>query len=314
MKLNYPVDLRNSKLALNHGTGQIPALGCGTLIPDKAETRRATQDAVEAGFRHFDCAERYQNEREVGEGLRAGMEAKNLSRADLFITTKLWNSNHRPERVQPACQASMDKLGVDHLDLYLIHTPFAFKPGDDQDPRDEKGNVIYDKGVTLRGTWEAMEDLVDQGKCGAIGLSDCHVEDVLDIFESARIKPSVVQVECHPFRPQAELLEFCNDKGVVLLAFAPLGHGMKPGPLQDPVFLDVARRVNQTPAQVLLAWAIQRGTAVLTTPRTPARAQENFNISAIPEDAFESINHIATRQRLNSVDTTGVPGFIPQSR
>lgn len=312
MKLNSPVDLQHAKIPLNYGDGQIPALGCGTLIPDRAETRSATQNALEAGFRHFDCAERYQNEREVGEGLRAGMAAKGLSREDLFITTKLWNSNHRPERVQPACHASMDRLGLAWLDLYLIHTPFAFKPGDDQDPRDENGNVIYDRGVTLLETWEAMEYLVDRGKCRAIGLSDCGVEDLLRIFESARIKPSVVQVESHPYHPQAELLAACNDKGVMLLAFAPLGHGIRPGPLEDPLILEIARRVNQSPAQVLLAWAIQRGTAVLTTPRTPDRAHENFNVSGIPEDAFEEINHIGTRQRLNTVDSTGVPGFIPR--
>lgn len=314
MKLNSPVDLQHAKIPLNHGNGHIPALGCGTLIPDRAETRRATQDALEMGFRHFDCAERYQNEREVGEGLRAGIAVEGLSREDLFITTKLWNSNHRPERVKPACQASMDRLGLAWLDLYLIHTPFAFKPGDDQDPRDEHGNVIYDHGVTLLQTWEAMEELVDQGKCRAIGLSDCGADDLLRIFDSARIKPSVVQVESHPYHPQAELLEVCNDKDIVLLAFAPLGHGMRPGPLEDPLILEIARHVNQSPAQVLLAWAIQRGTAVLTTPRTPARAHENFNISAIPEDAFEEINHIVTRQRLNTVDSTGVPGFIPRSR
>lgn len=314
MKLNEAIDLQHAKIPLNHGNGLIPALGCGTLIPDRDETRRATRDALEAGFRHFDCAERYQNEREVGEGLRAGMAAENPSREDLFITTKLWNSNHRPERVQPACEASMERLGLDYLDLYLIHTPFAFKPGDDQDPRDANGNVIYDKGVTLLETWSAMEGLVDQGKCRAIGLSDCGVEDVLRIFESARIKPSVVQVESHPYLPQEQLLEVCNDKGIVLMAFAPLGHGMKPGLLEEPVILEIARRVNQTPAQVLLAWAVQRGTAVLTTPRTPARARENFNISAIPEDAFEEINHIETRQRLNTVDATGVPGFIPRGR
>ena len=208
----------------------------------------------------------------------------------------------------------MKRLGVDYLDLYLIHTPFAFKPGDDQDPRDEKGNVIYDKGVTLPETWGAMEHLVEQGKCRAIGLSDCGMEDLLHVFESARIKPSVLQVESHPYLPQAELLEFCNDKGIVLLAFAPLGHGIKPGLLQEPVILEIAKRVNQTPAQVLLAWAVQRGTAVITTPKTPARARENFNISAIPEDALEQINHIETRQRLNTVDATGVPGFIHRGR
>ena len=314
MKLDDAIDLQHAKIPLNHGNGQIPALGCGTLIPDRNETRSAARDAVEAGFRHFDCAERYQNEREVGEGLRAGMAVNELSRADLFITTKLWNSNHRPERVQTACEASMERLGIDYLDLYLIHTPFAFKPGDDQDPRDENGNVIYDKGVTLLETWEAMELLVDRGKCRAIGLSDCGMEDLLSVFESARIKPSVLQVESHPYLPQDELLEVCNDKGIVLLAFAPLGHGIRPGLLQEPVILEIARRVNQTPAQVLLAWAIQRGTAVITTPKTPVRAHENFNISALPKDALEGINHIETRQRLNTVDATGVPGFIPRGK
>jgi len=314
METFMTLDLRHTKIPLNNGAGQIPALGCGTLIPDPAETRRATRDALAAGFRHFDCAERYRNEREVGEGLRAGAAAAGVSRDDLFITTKLWNSNHRPERVAPAFQASLDRLGLDYLDLYLIHTPFAFQPGDDQDPRDQNGNVIYDRGVTLPETWKAMENLVDQGQCRAIGLSDVEVEHVLLILKSVRIKPSVVQVEAHPYLPQTELLEVCKQNGIVLLAFAPLGHGIKPGPLQEPVILDIAKRVNQTPAQVLLAWAVQRGTAVLTTPKTPDRARENFNISALPEDAFEQINQIETRQRLNAVVKTGVPGFIPQSR
>jgi aldehyde reductase len=122
----------------------------------------------------------------------------------------------------------------------------------------------------------------------------------------------VVQVESHPYLPETELLEFCREKGIVFLAFAPLGHGMKPGPLEDPVVTSIAARVGKTPAQVLLAWAVQRGTALLTTPRSAARARENFDISALPEDAIEEINRIQTRQRLNQVVTTGVPGFIPR--
>jgi aldehyde reductase len=120
----------------------------------------------------------------------------------------------------------------------------------------------------------------------------------------------VVQVEAHPYLPQTELLEFCRQKGIVLLAFAPLGHGMRPGPLEDPVVLAIARQTSLTPAQVLLAWAIQRGTALLTTSKTPERIRENYNVSAIPEDAVEKINRIQTRSRLNSVVQTGVPGFI----
>ena len=290
----------------------MPALGFGTLIPDAAVTISATRGALEAGFRHFDCAERYRNEREVGEALQTGLTAEGIAREDLFVTTKLWNSNHRPERVKPAFEASLERLKLNYLDLYLIHTPFAFQPGDEQDPRDQNGNVIYDRGVTLLDTWRAMESLVDHGKCRAIGLSDISLNELLPSYESARIKPAVVQVEAHPYLPETELLEFCKEKGIVFLAFAPLGHGIRPGPLEDPVIVGIAERIGKTPAQVLLAWAVQRGTALLTTPRTAARAKENFSISALPEDAFEEINRIQTRQRLNDVVRTGSPGFIPQ--
>ncbi len=303
-------DLRLTRLPLNNGRGRLPALGFGTLIPDPAETITATKDALEAGFRHFDCAERYRNEREVGEGLRSGMAAAGIGRNDIVVTTKLWNTNHRPERVEPAFAASLERLGLEYLDLYLIHTPFAFQPGDNQDPRDQNGNVIYDEGVTLLDTWRALESLVDHGRCGAIGLSDITLKELAPVYEAARIKPAVVQVESHPYLPESELLEFCRPRGIVLLAFAPLGHGLKPGLLEDPVISAIAARVGKTPAQVLLAWAIQRGTAVLTTPKTSARAQENFNISTLPEDALAEINRIEIRQRLNPVVTTGVPGFI----
>jgi alcohol dehydrogenase (NADP+) len=305
-------DYRTTRLPLNHGGGDMPALGFGTLIPDPAVTISATRDALEAGFRHFDSAERYGNEREVAEALHAGIAADGITREEIFVTTKLWNSNHRPERVEPAFHASLDRLRLDYLDLYLIHTPFAFQPGDNQDPRDQDGKVIYDSGITLLDTWRAMETLVDHGKCRAIGLSDISLNQLLPIYESARIKPAVVQVESHPYLPETELLEFCKKNGIVFLAFAPLGHGMKPGLLEDPVISSVAARVGKTPAQVLLAWAVQRGTALLTTPKSAARAKENFNISALPEDAFNEIDRIQTRQRLNDVVRTGSPGFIPR--
>jgi aldehyde reductase len=307
-------DLRTKRIPLKHGGGDIPVLGFGTLIPDPALTITATRDALEAGFRHLDCAERYRNEREVGQALQAGLATGGIAREDLFMTTKLWNTNHRPERVEPAFEASLDRLGLDYVDLYLSHTPFAFQPGDDQDPRDQNGNILYDHGVTLLETWRAMESLVDHGRCRAIGLSDISLDGLLPIYESARIKPAVVQVEAHPYLPETELLEFCKKNEIVFLAFAPLGHGLRPGPLEDPVILAIAARLSKTPAQVLLAWAVQRGTALLTTPRTAARARENFNVSPIPEDALDEIDRIQTRQRFNEVVKTGSPGFIPQGR
>src|SRR5277367_2086407 len=136
-----PADLRMTRIPLNHGAGRMPALGFGTLIPDPAVTITATGAALEAGFRHFDCAERYGNEREVGQALQAGLAAGGIARKEVFVTTKLWNSNHRPERVEPAFEASLERLRLNYLDLYLIHTPFAFQPGDQLDPRDQIGRA-----------------------------------------------------------------------------------------------------------------------------------------------------------------------------
>jgi aldehyde reductase len=182
---------RWERIPLRNVAGQIPILGFGTLIADPEPTKIATGDALEAGFRHFDCAERYRNEREVGEALRIGRAGGNITRDELFVTTKVWNTSHRPERVRPAFDGSLERLGLDYLDLYLIHTPFAFKPGADQDPREENGDVIYDKDTPLIDTWKAMEELVDGGRYRAIGLSDVDLGKLMSVYEAARIsRPS----------------------------------------------------------------------------------------------------------------------------
>jgi diketogulonate reductase-like aldo/keto reductase len=307
-------DLRYTKLPLNNGSGLMPALGFGTLIPDPVATRNATQAALEAGFRVLDTAERYRTEKEVGEAIQQVIKNGKIKRQDIFVITKLWNTNHRPERVKPACEASLQRLQLEVADLYLIHTPFAFQPGDNQDPRDANGNVIYDKGVTLLDTWGAMEGLVREGKCKAIGLSDVSLEQVQGIVKGARIKPAVVHVESHPYLPQWDLLNYCKEQGIVLQAFAALGHSSEPSLMKDPVITAIAQRVNKTPAQVLLAWAIQRGTAALTTSKTPSRIQENFQVAAIPDDAMQEINGIKTQVRFNTVVQTGVPGFIARGK
>jgi diketogulonate reductase-like aldo/keto reductase len=306
-------NLRYSKIALNTRTGAIPALGFGTLIPDPVATQRATKAALEIGFRALDASERYRNETEVGRAMREVFAAGKIKRDDVFVATKLWNNNHRPERVKPAFEASLKKLQLDYVDLYLIHTPFAFLPGEEQDPRDASGNVIYDKGVTLVETWTALEDMVRDGRCKAIGLSDVSLEQAREIFEAARIKPAVVHVESHPYLPQWDLLDYCKKNDIVLQAFAALGHNSEPKLLDDPVITRIATRVNKTPAQVLLAWAIQRGTALLTTSKTPSRIKENFEVTALPQDALREISEgITSRVRFNAVVDTGVPGFIPR--
>ena len=307
--------LSDTRIHLAHGSGELPAVGFGTLIPDPFATRQATRAALETGFRHLDCAERYRNEDAVGDAIQRAFKAGTLQRKDLFVTTKLWNSNHRPERVKPAFDASLRRLQLDTIDCYLIHTPFAFQPGDEQDPRDEHGQVIYDSGVTLLETWQALERLVDEGHCKSIGLSDVTLPKLQEIVAAARIKPAVVQIESHPYLPEWDLLEFCRKHGSALQAFAALGHAMEPKLLDDPVITAIAQRVHKTPAQVALAWAVQRGTAFLTTSTNPRRIQENFDISALPEDAMHEIReHITTNVRFNTVVQTGVPGFIPRTR
>lgn len=303
----------HTNIALAHGAGAMPVVGFGTLISDAAKAKQAVKVALEVGFRHIDGAEIYRNEDAVGEALREALQVGTVSREALFVTTKLWNNNHRPERVKPAFEASLRRLRLDYVDCYLIHTPFAFKPGDEPYPMNEQGGPLYDPGVTLVETWRAMESLVDEGRCRAIGLSDITLEKLKEIVAAARIKPAVVQVECHPYLPEWELLEFCQRQGIVLLAFAPLGHGMAPRITDDPVIKAIARRVGKTPAQVALAWAAQRGTAFLTTSTNPDHIRENFDISLLPQDAMQEMrNHITTSVRLNGVVETGVPGFVPR--
>ncbi len=310
-----PDAIRYTKIPLTHGSGALPAVGFGTLIPDPVVTKQAVKTALETGFRHFDCAERYRNEEAIGHAMQEVFKAGAIKREDVFITTKLWNTNHRPERVRPAFDASCRRLQIDHVDCYVIHTPFAFQPGDNQDPRDEHGQVIYDSGVTLVDTWRALENLVDGGRCKSIGLSDITLEKLREIVAVARIKPAAIQVESHPYLPEWDLLNFCREHGIIVQAFAPLGHAMEPKIVDDPVITAIAKRVNKTPAQVALAWAVQRGTAVLTTSTKSDRIRANFEISALPEDAMREIrDNIKTNVRFNSVVGTGVPGFIPRSK
>jgi diketogulonate reductase-like aldo/keto reductase len=305
----------HTRIPLAHGAGTIPAIGFGTLISNADAARKAIRSALEIGFRHIDGADVYRNEDVVGEALHEAFEAGTVKREELFVTTKLWNNNHRPERVKMAFERSLHRLQLDYLDCYLIHTPFAFQPGDEQYPMNDQGEPIYDAEVTLVDTWRAMESLVDEGRCRFIGLSDITLDKLKEIVDVARIKPAVVQVECHPYLPEWELLEFCQKHGIVLMAFAPLGHGMQPRITDDPVIKAIAERIGKTPAQVALAWAVQRGAAFLTTSTNPLHIREDFEITLLPQDAMQEMQqHIKTHVRLNAVVQTGLPSFVPRAQ
>ena len=238
-------DPRHHAFALNHGGGGIPALGFGTLVSDSSKTRHATVAAIEAGFRHLDCAERYRNEAEVGAALKDLLvSGADLPRGPVRHHEAVEQQPPTgPGQARTASQPGQARAGVGRP-LSGAH-PVRLQPGDDQDPRHPHGAIVYDDGVTLKETWAAMEGLVDEGLSRAIGLSDIDVEGTREIIDGARIKPAVVEVESHPYHPQWGLHQLCQTEGIVLLAFAPLGHALQPRLLDDPLIVSTANRLRQ---------------------------------------------------------------------
>ncbi|KAG5841167.1 hypothetical protein ANANG_G00196700 [Anguilla anguilla] len=210
-------------------TGQkMPLVGLGTWKSAPGQVMQAVLSALDCGYRHIDCAAAYGNEQEVGEALRERVGlGKALQREDVFVTSKLWNTQHHPDDVEPACRKSLADLGLDYLDLYLMHWPMAFQRGAEVMPRNADGSIRY-ADTHYRDTWKAMEALVDLGLARAIGLSNFNARQVDDVLSIAEHKPAVNQVECHPYLIQARLLAHCGDRGVVVTAYSPLGSPDRP--------------------------------------------------------------------------------------
>lgn len=268
-------------MKLSNGN-EMPAIGLGTWKMDDGVATSSVSKALNAGYRHIDCASIYANEADVGAAFGQWFGDGN-SRDDLFITSKLWNDCHRAEHVMPAIKDSLKNLQIDVLDLYLIHWPVVQEHGV---MRANKGSqYVPREEVPTMETWNAMEQCVEAGLCRSIGVCNFSTSKLHALIDGANIKPVVNQIETHPYFNQADMLDFCNANGIVMTAYSPLGSGDRPERLkqenepvlfEDAVILAIANESGLTAAQVLIAWAIGRGTIAIPKSSNEERLRENL--------------------------------------
>lgn len=263
----------------------IPQFGLGTWKSKSGEVRDAVFYALtEAGYRHIDCAHIYSNEKEVGEALKQAFSSGELKREDVFITSKVWNSYHSRKLVMRACEVTLKNLGLDYLDLYLIHWPMGYKEGGEDLPRGPDGKPIY-SDVDFLDTWQGMEDCHKAGLVKSIGVSNFNSEQLQRVLDNSSIKPVMNQVEVHPYLTNEDLIKFCEERKVTVTAYSPLGSPDRPWAkpddpslMNEPKIQEIAKRHKKTAAQVLLRWSIQRGIVVIPKSFTKARIAENIDI------------------------------------
>lgn len=266
-------------MVLNDGK-RIPAVGLGTWRSEKKAVAKTVEQAVlQAGYRHVDCASIYGNEKEIGQAFHNILSSQKIPRKELFVTSKLWNTDHHPEHVEAACKQTLHDLHLEYLDLYLVHWGIAFVHGGELEPIGDDG-MVKTAPVSLRDIWHAMEGLVKEGLVKSIGVANFTAPMIVDLLSYAQIKPVMNQVEIHPYNSQVALVDYCHSQNIQITAYSPFGFAgeAKNKPLQDMVVVEIAKAHEKTSAQVLVRWALQRNLIVIPKSIHVDRITQNIDV------------------------------------
>jgi len=276
-------------ITLNNGA-KMPVLGFGTWQAPKGLVGKAVEEAIRQGVRHIDCAAVYQNQEEVGHALHKILSEGVVKREDLYIVTKLWNSQW--ENPKAAIEKCLQELKITYLDLYLVHSPVPFvattnEKGEHQlFPQDEMGRSLIGN-TSIHKVWSDLEGFVHSGLTKSIGISNFNNVIIRELLSTAKIVPVVNQIEVHPYLNQEGNIWYCQSKGIQITAYSPLANGRKDGPLNDQRVKEIAAKYKVTPAQVLIRWCIDKGYTVIPKSTTPERIRENTHVFGFKLDEKE---------------------------
>ena len=291
-----------------HNGNKIPTIGLGTWNSEKNLVKNAVEYALNNGYRHIDCAKAYENEVEVGEAIKYSK----VDRHEIFITSKLWNTNHRPENVEKGLNSSLENLNVKYLDLFLMHWPIAFEyQGEDEmEPLNmETFEIAMDDSeeADYLKTWKEMERLYREGKVKSIGVSNFNLAQLQWLIDNCEIIPHVLQIEIHPYFQQKEMVDFCKETGIVVTGYSPLGSpgfnidgSRKLKAIENEVICEIAEKLEKTPAQIMIKWALQRGISVVPKSVNEKRIFKNyvFGYFELSDEDMEKINEIDLEEKV----------------